>query len=476
MDWPGRADALAASISKEALHSEATKELESFSGSIALAVSGGSDSVTALLLVYAHFPLLRSRLSVLHFNHLLRGTESDRDARFAEEIARGLGLTFVVGYWDDRESEGSVSESATRNARHRFFDSFVLKNEGALIVTGHQRDDILETLMLRIARASTVSGLAAPRPVSRFSNGKSMVRPLLKLSKIELEDCLSAAGIPWRTDRSNENSVFDRNKLRNEVIPLWQQATQFDLGQAAAQVRQYLEEVDELIERQVELSDLPVDSVNPAALPTGLPCNAVLRRWLQKWISSQTGGKFPSPITLDNILVELSSGEDKKWSLGDGFIEWRRPFLSYDHAAAIKSENPMALSLSVGSRVELPTGAMLTCKKISCSPELYSDLLAGKFSEDSTVLIDSDTIEDNLIHVRNWSAGDRYRPLNAPGSRKLQDMYVDRKIRQEERKILPVVTTTDSSIIWSPGLPVNHLYQVNNETKEILQLTYTFLR
>lgn len=475
MDWPAKAELLAASIGKNAIHAMAREEIEASSGAVAVAVSGGSDSLAALLLVYAHFSQLRSRLSVLHFDHCLRGNESEADARFTKEVARALGLDFQAKVWKDRGAELMISEAQARHARHEFFDEFVSNSKGAVIVTGHQRDDVLETLMLRIARASNLSGLSAPRPISRFSSGKTMVRPLLNLPKAELEAHLSAIGIEWRTDTSNDASEFDRNKLRNQVIPKWQESTQFDLGQAAAQVRHYLEEADEAVDYLLEQSEFPQEGDNPAKLPANLPVNAVLRRWLQLWISSQVEGRSLSPVISNEIVKGLRSCEKNRWSFGTGFVEWNPPSISYVETEHSTPEVTFNTVLGVGGRINLPSGAVLEGRRVAASAELLEALRSGEYSESSTVFLDIDSLESDSILIRNWCDGDSYHALNAPGSRKLQDMYVDRKIPREERKTLPVVTTKDSIIIWSPGLPVSHQFRVTEKTKEILQLTYTFL-
>lgn len=475
MDWPAKAKVLASSIGKNALHARACEEMEASSGAVAVAVSGGSDSLAALLLVYAHFPQLCSRLSVLHFDHRLRGHESEADARFTKEVARALGLSFQSEIWKNKRPELTISEAQARSARHRFFDKFVSNNKGAVLVTGHQRDDVLETLMLRIARASNLGGLSAPRPVSRFSNGKTMVRPLLSISKAELEGHMLGAGIDWRTDASNDASEFDRNKLRNHVIPKWQKSTQYDLGHAAAQVRHYLEEADEAVDYLLDRSEFPQHGDNPAKLPASLSVNAVLRRWLQLWISSQTDGKSLSPAISNEIIKSLRSNEKNRWSFGTGFVEWNPPTISYVETEHSISEIIFNTPLRVGGRFTLPSGPVLEAQNVVATPELLKALRSGEYSEDSTVFLDIDSLESDSIVVRNWREGDCYHALNAPGSRKLQDMFVDRKIPREERKNLPVVTTEDSLILWTPGLPVNHQFRVTEKTKEILQLTYTFL-
>jgi len=475
MNWPEKADALANSISKSVLHSQTMEKIEASTGSLGVACSGGSDSLAALLLTFAHFPEIRSRLTVLHFNHLLRGEASEKDAVFVEEVAKGLGLSFVDGSWDDRDVTIPISEARARKARHAFFDKFVNEKNGALIISGHQREDILETLMLRIARASNLKGLSAPKPVSEFANGKTMVRPLLTLSKAALKTSLAEAAIPWREDASNSDSGFDRNRLRNEVIPVWQEATQFDLGGAASQVRAFLEEADDAVEYLLSGSAYPSASSYDVRLPEILGPRAVLRRWLQLWISSQELDGSISASALNEVLDRLGDSGQGRWSAGNGFIRVNGRRILFEKISPPDAPRIEHFSLIPEEKLTLPSGAVFGSQWIQSDDELLKDLKKGKYSEKTTVLIDCDSIEHDSFIIRYWQPGDRYQPLNAPGNRKLQDLFVDRKIPKEERNKIPVVTTTDSLILWCPGLPVNHFVRVTEKTKEILQLTYTFL-
>ena len=475
MNWLEKADALADSISKSVLHLQATEKIESSTVAIGIACSGGSDSLAVLLLVFAHYPDLRSRITVLHFNHLLRGEASDHDATFVEEVTKGLELKFVGGSWEDRDDSISVSEARARRARHAFFDAFVFENKGALIISGHQQDDVLETLMLRIARASNLKGLSAPKPVTEFANGKTMVRPLLSVSKATIETALADTEIPWREDASNSDSYFDRNRLRNEVIPAWQEATQFDLGRAAGQVRAFLEEADDAIEHQLAQSGFPSPSDNPAKLPKVGGPRAVRRRWFQMWISSQELDGSISTSVVNEVLDRLTDLGKGRWSAREGFICVEGGRIQFDVVSEQDAPRVERFSLSPNETLTLPSGATLSSQRTQFSGDLLEDLKNGKYIESTTVLLDCDRIPHESFIVRFWQPGDRYRALNAPGTRKLQDLFGDRKIPKEERNNLPVVTTIDSLILWCPGLPVNHFVRVTKKTKEILQLTYTFL-
>jgi tRNA(Ile)-lysidine synthetase-like protein len=177
---------------------------------------------------------------------------------------------------------------------------------------------------------------------------------------------------------------------------------------------------------------------------------------------------------VNKILDTVIRGGRQQWSSGSGFIRIDGSNIIFENDEKIDQTPISETSLSFGDEIELPVGRKLVSRIVETTDSLLEDLTKGKYSERTTVLIDSDRLPDNLFIVRQWRPGDRYQALNAPGIRKLQDMFVDRKISRKERNRLPVVLTTDSLIIWCPGLPVSHRFRVTKKTNTILQLTYTF--
>ena len=475
MDWLAKAADLGVLISKTRLHQSVVSILDESGTAVGVACSGGLDSLAGLLLMVAHFPRLRDRLTVLHFNHCVRAADADKDQQFVGEVSEALGLPFFSDQWV-RSPDEKVSESSLRKARLKFFDKFVRKKNRAIIVTGHQQDDILETLMLRIARSSNLEGLSAPRPVTIFGKVKIFVRPLLELKKEELHSAMHQLDIPWREDASNEGSDYDRNRLRNEVIPKWKTSTQFDLGKAAAKVSEYLSEADGAVRHLMDFYEYPSPAESSVCLPDSVGPKAILRKFFTQWIAKNGHSGSMKPSLVNDILGSIEVEEDGKWSVGNQFLVLvgrRLSFVSCNQSEEVPWKD--SITLQEGGETILSNGNSLSMRIVEPFPSLLEDLGAGKYSEDSTVLIDRDHLKSDSIQVRKWLPGDRYKPLSGPGSRKLQDMFVDRKISHKERNTLPVVENGDSVVIWCPGLPVNHNYRVTSETKEILQLTYKIL-
>ena len=186
-----------------------------------LACSGGSDSVALVLLGWAHWPTRRADMVLAHFDHRLRGSASTNDARFCASLARGLGLRYVGGRWDN--APDSPSEALCRSARNHFLETQGRALAAKVIWTGHQRDDVAETMLMRLARGSGSAGMAAPRPVQMTAGDCWRLRPLLDIGRDPLREALAEVGARWREDGSNANGDYFRNRLRSVVVPAWMQ-------------------------------------------------------------------------------------------------------------------------------------------------------------------------------------------------------------------------------------------------------------
>jgi tRNA(Ile)-lysidine synthase len=205
-----------------------------------VAFSGGADSLALLLTIWGLWPERRGGLVALHFNHRLRGSESDGDAAFCAEVCREMGVDFRIGEW--AEAKAGASEAEARGARLAFFEREMKAVGSTVLWTGHQKDDVAETMLMRIARGSGAVGLAAPRPVQVMADGRVFLRPLLTLTKAEIIGVLEKAGVAWREDMSNATSEFFRNRVRRDVMPSWRAAAGNDALGGAALTRELLDE------------------------------------------------------------------------------------------------------------------------------------------------------------------------------------------------------------------------------------------
>lgn len=279
----------------------------------AVAFSGGADSLALLLLLWAHWPERRAGLVVAHFDHRLRGAASAGDAAFCRRVCRSLGLTCRTGAW--RGAPAGASAGAARAARLEFLHGTVPAGGPRALWLAHQRDDVAETLLMRLAQGSGAGGLAAPRPVQRHAAGWTHVRPLLGLAKAELVAALRAAGAAWREDASNAGGAHFRNRIRHAVLPAWSRAAGRDAGAGAALTRERLEEDDAALEAWLDrLAPVRRRALDRAAL-AGAP-RALWRRALHRWLLAVRPETDLVRQGFEQLLAALIRGRDTRFSLG----------------------------------------------------------------------------------------------------------------------------------------------------------------
>jgi len=351
----------------------------------ALALSGGADSVALLLLHWAHYPQSHRNLLALHYNHRLRGEAADRDEAFCRELCGKLGVEIAVG----RRPDGVAlrSEAAARAARFAFFAEEMERRKTQTLWLGHQQNDVAETLLMRLVRGSGTGGLAAPRPVQRIAASGSFperihLRPLLTLSRAEIEAALRECGIPWREDATNTGGEFFRNRIRRDVLPALITASAphrpaegerrnsggepretnegnvsegRDALAGMALSRELLDEDDAALdawaaavvksvirEGCIDLRELNGEissrcasarcAREPAAKAFSLPLpRAVKRRVLYRWLRDHAGAPLLSRQAFEALLVAIESGKSTRQSLGKtGFALIRQRTLTFE--------------------------------------------------------------------------------------------------------------------------------------------------
>lgn len=189
------------------------------SGRVGIAVSGGSDSVALAFLLTkgGHKKNAAERFVILHVDHGLR-RESKEEYRFVKALAVRLGVPFRGAHAKVVRERGESLEMAARRVRLAFFEKCMKSLHLDAIATGHQMDDVAETFLMRIRRASGPGGLAGIREVSHVGAIR-FVRPLLGCRDAELRDYLAKYGEDWREDATNDDRAIERNKVRHEILP-----------------------------------------------------------------------------------------------------------------------------------------------------------------------------------------------------------------------------------------------------------------
>lgn len=233
---------------------------------VLLATSGGPDSVAMTRAVAAAQQPGAGRILLAHFNHRLRGPESDGDERFVVELGDSLGFETIVGRATvEANATASLQEERCRNERYRFFEQAARQAGARYLLTAHTADDQVETVLHRILRGTGLAGLAGIPSQRRLSEATTVVRPLLSIGRGQVLEYLAALGQPYRVDATNELAVATRNRLRGELLPALERDYNPQAKEAIRQLAQQAGEAREVIEALVEpLVDTQVSFVSTA--------------------------------------------------------------------------------------------------------------------------------------------------------------------------------------------------------------------
>ncbi len=431
-----------------------------------MAVSGGADSVCLLHMMVECFPALE--LSVLHLNHLTRGEESDADAAFVRDLAARLGLPFV--YREQRIPAGENFEQAARRARQAFFLECLETLDR--VATGHTRSDQAETVLFRFLRGSGTAGLCGILPVT----AEGIVRPLLHLTREQVERWLRDRGLTWREDVSNRDLKFARNRIRHELLPAltrdWNPGLTDALARTAAIAQEeeayWAEIIAPLAAERIRLR--PPAVLFRADALTSLP-RAVARRLARRAVEMAKGDLRAVGLQHVGALLELAGSAAGAGGFQAPGVDIRRSFdwIRIVPTGAEVRPGGYRLPLVVPGKVEIPgTGAALELELIE--PKGQEEAESGpkcRYNENVSAL-DWERISGRP-EVRNWRPGDRYRPAGRRCEIKLKVLFQETRIPVWHRRKWPVITSGEE-IVWAGRFGPAERFRPTPETRKILKV------
>ena len=454
-----------------------------------VAVSGGADSVALLLLLKGLREALGIRLLVLHFNHELRGEESNNDERFVAELAERLGLESIAGRENvafQAKASGSNLEDAARKCRYTFFEGLVRAGRVKRVCVGHTADDQAETILAKIIRGTGPAGLAGVYPVAG-----NIVRPQIGIRRAELREFLKARGQTWREDSSNLDESKLRARIRRRLLPIleedFQPAIVSHLSQLGTLAREdewfwaalAEERFCELVRRDGEalsivIQDLlmPLDLVGGAEQERGVMApvtTRIIRRILAelkgdrlgftsrhvedilRLATTSTSGHqihLPHGITVERGFDELRFSRRVPRQTGEGSVGEAE----FQRTIPLEGLNELEVELpQIGRRIRL---------KVIDWPAGQRD------TNPEAVFADWSCIRAPVV-VRNWLPGDAIRPQGRLRARKLKQLFRERRIALRERRSWPVLTSA-GELVWARGFPVAQRFLTGEETRKVL--------
>lgn len=442
-----------------------------------IGVSGGSDSVALLYLLHEWMAGEPGVLGVAHLNHGIRDEVADADEAFVRDLAAHLNRpchTRRVDVPALSKANGLSTEMAARAARQAFFADCVREHGYELVVLAHTRDDQAETLLLRLLRGAGASGLSAMAPETTV-DGVRYRRPLLSVSKADVRAELERRGAAWREDTSNADPVYLRNRVRNRLVPLLQQEFNPNIVDTLARTATILRDEDREQEQRTDIDLSHCVTDRPDTLDVARCINLSLvrrRRVIRRWLLSLD--TVTEALSFDAVERVLDLCTDQQGTAqtpleGGGLVRREYDRLLYVRKTTAHQSDARYRVPVPGTR-PFPEWGIQVRTVHATGYERPEQERCGQCP--ASGWLSARAVGEAPLYVRTWRAGDRFSPYGLSGTRKVQDIFVDRKVPRESRTHIPLIECNDE-IVWIPGYRVAAGYAVEDPAAPSIQVAIT---
>lgn len=436
-------------------------------------VSGGLDSMVLLHLLNAYRQEYDLFLIIAHVNHGLRPDESPKEAELVQNESRRLGFPFEYGEFNVKEfqkARGLSLQDAARRIRFRFFNDLLRKHGAQKIVLGHNADDQVETILLRLIRGSGLKGLKGMLPIRE---GK-VIRPLLETWRREIESFAKQNEIPFLQDSSNFKKNYLRNRLRLDLIPFIEKEYQSNFKKVIIRISKILKEEDDYLEREAEEAYQKIVREENGILSFRFSefqslHRAIQWRIAQKMLGRIYKGRMMSEVgewwngdSIDSTLSHPSPS--MLLELPYGIYLEKRYDMVFLGKGRVKQIPPFEVELNTPGHTFIEEmGKEVVVEQIDREDQ-FGDLIGHPH----TALFDFQNLQFPL-KVRNFRPGDRFQPLGVKGTQKLKEFFIDHKIPRFERPKIPLLISGER-IVWVVGYRIDERFKITDQTKKILKV------
>lgn len=400
-------------------------------------------------------------VGVAHLHHGIRGQQADEDQAFCQALAERLGLQFVTAGVDvpfeARRTRRSI-EVAGRECRRQFLDQARQRLGADAVATAHTADDQAETVLLRLIRGTGLRGLAGIAPLTR-----DRIRPVLGCARADLRADLERRGEAWREDPTNLDLANPRNRIRHELIPYLQTHFNPRTTRALGRLADLARADNAVLEA---LTDAAGDHADPADGPE-MP-DGIARRLVARLLSDANPARTPTLAAVE-MARDVAAGRAAAAQIPGYRVEPSARSVVLVHDAPRSSPpSPFEFVLSLPGSVGHPDQGWSVeaegPKRHREGPEAVKRGGAG-----TEVVVDADELGASVV-VRSRRAGDAIRPLGLGGRKKVQDVFVDRKVVRSERDRVPIVTDARGRIVWVAGHVLDERFRVTDRTNAVIVL------
>ena len=435
---------------------------------ILVGVSGGIDSVVLLDLLSVISTRGWCTIHVAHCNHQLRGEASHQDELHVRRLASKYGLHFhhtsadVAGYSKDYNLG---IETAARIMRYQFFEKAAKASHADVIATAHHSEDNAETLLMNLMRGSGITGLAGIPPRRDLDKKLSYIRPILWLSKKEIEHYAKVRNLEWREDESNTALNFTRNKIRHELLPMLRAEYSPGLTEVLNRTTTLMREAQEFIaERIIHIMKQGVREISKTSFAINIGMFQTIKDFakgelIQASLRYYLRMQPISMVAIDSIL-NIAQGP-----AGGRLDITKDLFVIRDREELIFARPEQ------GIEVFMPVMKLgnLSSNGIGYHGEI-ADPRSVNFGEHPLIeYFDAEIFPEQCV-IRHWRDGDRITPIGMEGSMTVSDFLTNAKINvADKRKVL--VLCSGDEVLWIIGYRIHNGFKVTQQTSSIMRIS-----
>ncbi len=426
---------------------------------ILISLSGGTDSVLALHFFYKYKKKYKIDIAAIHFNHQLRGEESDEDEKFCNEICKNLNVPFYsfrLNVYEYAKKNKQSLEEAARELRYKSLDDFTKKYKFDKIITAHNLTDNTETILLNLFSGTGLSGFSGI-PIKR----KNIIRPLLCLTKIEILNYLHKYNLNYRIDSSNLKNDFKRNIIRNEILPIIREKLNPQIDSAIFRSSKIIENlntfiesyINKLIDKYIRISKNGIFIKFEIKKIDDVVFGEILKNTLLRNLNYQI--EYKDSIKLKS-LFDKQPGKEIRLTKNIKAIKERNGIKIFSDAI-----NKEALvKFNIGEKIEF-NGHTIKIEEV--------DKKNVKMNKSKNIeYISGDNLVDTFL-IRKWKPGDRFIPLGMKKPKKVSDFLTDEKVKSSEKKD-KLLLLNKNLIVWVIGHRIDDRVKITKKTKRILKL------
>ncbi|WP_253200735.1 tRNA lysidine(34) synthetase TilS [Clostridium sp. CF012] len=437
---------------------------------VIVAFSGGPDSTCLLYILNELKEEWGITLFGAHLNHCLRGLESDKDEEYAKKTCESLNIDFYSKRVDIHrisEVKNVSCEMAGREERYDFFEELMIKLNASKIALAHNSNDQAETILMRIMRGTGIEGMVGIKPV----RDRIYVRPILHLSRSEIEKYCEKNDIHPRIDKSNLETIYARNKVRLDLIPYIEENFNSDiintinrLSDILKKDNDYLENVSEKEYKKHCVIGEQMVIINKGAF---LQHEAIVSRIIRRALLAVNHNLYNfEKIHITNI-VELQRHDTGKTTMlpQDIIVENCYGNIHIHIHKKVTEVNNKEYALKVNEKNIIQSLPLNKVIEIDVKSYLQFEEVKGN---DYIVCFDYDKALEPIT-FRYRKQGDKFMPLGMKGNKKLKDLFMDLKIPKDKRNEIPLICF-GNDIAWVVGYRISEKFKVTKNTKNILQI------